>query len=180
MAFASAFVLIAPFLFWLRFHLRQPIAIIPLQGQDHDLTVMKSRFKYARDLTVFAGDFDFVSRDAKMRAILRKVHEKHNLTLVSSKSENAVRTGFGDTAEAISLFEGLKAKGSIFFDNPVAIKCSIVRAWRESEVIYRYDGGGSDNLATLNICILFGRREARPVIELLEKLVTRALHVSTR
>ena len=169
--FASLFVFLVLFGSRLRYRIRQPITIINLQAPDHDLSVMKRRFKNARHLVVFAGDFDFVGRDRELCRTFQYLHAQNSLVLVSDKSEAEVRRGFGNQPDAIYLFEGLKQNQQILFSNNQSIRCSIVRGWLGSEIIYRYEGGGADSLSSLHLCIMRGRREAKPLMELVEKLV---------
>jgi hypothetical protein len=170
-AFTSLLVFVSIVMNWLRYQIRQPIKITNLQAPDHDLLIMKNRFKLARDLIVYAGDFDFVGRDAELRRTFQYLHAHGGLTLVSDKAETEVRKGFGNRPDAISLLEGLKQNQKIHFSSNLSIRCSIVRGWLGSEIIYRYDGGGADSLNNLHLCIMRGRREAGPLMELLEKLV---------
>ncbi len=173
--FASLFVFLVLFINWLRYQIRQPIEITNLQGPDHDLSVMKRRFKHARHLVVFAGDFDFVGRDQELRRRFQYLHAQNGLILVSDRTEADVRRGFGSQPDAIYLFEGLKHNQRILFSNDQSIRCSIVRGSLGSEIIYRYEGGGADSLSNLHLCIMKGRREAKPLMELLEKLVKPSL-----
>jgi hypothetical protein len=168
---ASLFVFLVLFFCWLRYQIRLPIKITNLQAPDHDLSVMKSRFKHARHLVVFAGDFDFVGRDQELRRTFQYLHAQNNLILVSDKSEADVRRGFGNQPDSIYLFKSLKLNQKLLFSNEQSIRCSIVRGWFGSEIIYRYEGGGADSLSNLHLCIMKGRREAKPLMELLEKLV---------
>ena len=168
---ASIFVFLVIIIGWLRLQIRLPISITNLQAPGHDLSVMRRRFKYARHLIIFAGDFDFIGRDEKLRHIFRQLHARNNLILISNKTETEVRLGFGNHPDAVYLFEDLKRHHHIFFSHKEEIRCSIVRGWLGSEIIYRYDGGSADSLNNQHICIMKGRREARPVMELVEKLL---------
>lgn len=168
--FASLFVFGVLFITWLRYRVRQPIKITNLQAEGHDLSIMKTRFERARELLIFAGDFDFIKNDEKLRQTFRRLHAQNGLTLVSDKSEQRVREGFGNSPDAIFLFEGLKQNRQIHFSREPSIRCSIVRGWLGSEVIYRYEGGNADSFNNLHLCIMEGRKEARPLMDLLEKL----------
>jgi hypothetical protein len=171
----TIFVFLVPFMGWLRYQIRLPITIKNLQGPDHDLSVMKRRFKGARHLIVFAGDFDFVGRDQELLSIFWKLHAQNGLILISDKSEDEVRRGFGTHVDAALLLRGLRERGKIFFSHTESIRCSIVRGWLGSEIIYRYEGGNADSLSNQHLCIMKGRREAKPLMELVEKLLKPAL-----
>jgi hypothetical protein len=172
---ASTFVVFVLFLGWIRYKLRNSIQIIPLLAANHDLMVMKSRFRSAEELTIFAGDFDFVSSDKEFRDTFKYLNDRGTLILISDKKEELVRKGFGSEPDAVNLFAALKRDGKIYFERGVPIRCSIVRRWSRSEILYRYKGGSADSLTDLHICVLRGRREAGPVIELVQKLVAKVV-----
>lgn len=170
-AFTSLFVFLVIGLYWLRYMIRTPISLIPLQAENHDLSVMKRRFRAAQQLTIFGGDFSFVGFDKELRDIFFRLNSARALMLISEKGESLVKAGFGTEPDAIALFEDLKRDGRIYFDRGVPIRCSILRLWHRAEIVYRYRGGGADSFNDLNLCILKGRKEAGPVLELVQKLV---------
>lgn len=170
----SVFIFATVFIDWLRYKIRNPIQIIPLQAEGHDLVEMRKRFHKAKHLTIFAGDFSFIGSDLQLRNIFTRLDSYNSLMLISDKPEDKVRTGFGDEPDAIALFESLKRKSRIHFEKGVPIRCSVLRRWYRSEILYRYKGGSPDSLNDLHLCVLKGRKEAGPILDLVQKLAEKA------
>jgi hypothetical protein len=169
---ALAAVVLLPFLYKLRHSFLAPVKTIRLVGEDQDLAEMKKRFRVAKELVVHAGDFDFVGRDPEFRFIFSGLSDAGALDLVSDKSEETVRTGFGTSPEAVSLLDSLVRRNRIRFDDPKRLRCSIVRRWDYREVLYRYEhGGGEEEQHRLRICVLRGRGDVSPVVDLLRHAI---------
>lgn len=168
LAFAAVFLL--PTLHKVRHRFLAPVKTIRLVGDGQDLEEMKKRFRGAKQLVVHAGDFDFVGRDPEFRLIFAGLNEAGALELVSDKPMETVRDGFGRTPEAVVLLESLIQRERIRFRDSRRLRCSIVHRWDYPEVLYRYEhGGGEEERHRLRICVLRGRGDVGPVVDLLKR-----------
>lgn len=137
----------------------------------HDLEIMRKSFKNAKGLTIFSGDFSFVKDNEDFFPIFRRLSNRKSLNIISDASKESVIAGFGGTKEARGLIEELEAEGRILFNSPTPIKCSIVRKWDGSEVLYRFDGNGAGAASShLYMCEVRDRGDIGPVVKLIEHL----------
>jgi hypothetical protein len=167
----AALIFAVPIMYHIKSKLTKQIKTETLIIEGQDLEIMKEQFRNARKVSIFSGDFDFIKNDPKMLAILEKLDEGNGLELVSSKSESEVRRGFGERDGSARLFNALLSKGKIKFDGEVPLKCSIVHSWNYTRVLYRFEHGGTDEDShRLRLCILEGRGEASPLVDLIERL----------
>jgi hypothetical protein len=138
---------------------------------NHDLELMRERYKGAKGLTIFSGDFSFVRDHEEFFQIFKRLINRNALRIISDASKAHVIAGFGGTPEAESLIEKLELENRILFESPTPIKCSIVRKWDGSEVLYRFDGNGAGPESShLYMCEVKRRGDIAPVVDLIEHL----------
>jgi ketosteroid isomerase-like protein len=147
-----------------------------LVREGQDLEIMRNRFLGAKALTIFAGDFSFAHEHADFFSIFRKLAAQGKLCLISEDTRASVVTGLGGSAAAESLVKSLETQDNIVFSSPIPIKCSIIRRWDGSEVLYRFDHGGSDGAPfPTQMCEVKRRGDITPVVDLIEVLAKRHL-----
>jgi ketosteroid isomerase-like protein len=167
----AIFVLAVPTLFQLRSRWLNPVQTIGLHGEGQDLKAMKKHFRSAREIKIYAGDFDFVGGDSEFLQIFSNLDKQGRLDLVSDKSEERVAAGFGHSTEAAALLSSLKAKKRIRFNDADQLRCSIIRRWDHAEILYRYDhAGGEFEQYPHRMCVLRGRGDVSPVVGLVQRL----------
>ncbi|MEZ2345287.1 hypothetical protein [Microcoleus sp.] len=142
-----------------------------LNRSGHDLELMRESFKSAQGLTIFSGDFSFVKDNAEFLAIFKRIASREGLNIISDSSREKVVLGLGGTADAAALVQQLEEQNKIRFGSPTPIKCSIVRKWDGSEVLYRFDAHGAGAVSShLYMCQVKRRGDIGPVVDLIEHL----------
>ena len=150
-----------------------------LVREQQDLDIMRSRFKGAREITIFSGNFSFAKDYGDFFSIFLKLATRGKLYLISEDKKEDVLAGLGGTLKAKHLINLLEKQGNIVYSNPVPIKCSIVRRWDGVEVLYRFEYGGSEGSPFPHqMCELKRRGDISPICDLIEDLARRRSNVS--
>ena len=90
------------------------------------------------------------------------------MILVSHKSREDVLEAVKLHRDATSLIEVLIQAKRIRFKSGLGVHCSVVHKWDHREVLYRYLSPERNRISDYNMCILVGRREARPILDVVE------------
>lgn len=142
---------------------RSLVQMIPVyEDGKEDLDVMLKFYRKAEHVTVYSGDFSWISLNKDLKnEIIRLVSEK-KISLVSYKSEAIVKQAIQDD----NLYEKLRIMFS--FDSHVDKKCSLVQSGSRKMFLYKVDReleGGNKS-----VCILFGKGEGEYLVESISSL----------
>ena len=103
-----------------------------------DLKVMLKYYRGAENVTVFSGDFDWVSKNPEVRKEISRLSREGKISLISYKSDQEVQTAFGDD----DFFQELRS--CFQFNSGREAKCSYVKHTGTSVFLYKFkkrDGG---------------------------------------
>jgi dephospho-CoA kinase len=164
----AIYLLLLPLFYYLRSSRLRLFEIVGLNVPAHDLELMKRSFADAREVTIFSGDFSFLTEDEQLLEELRFLGQKERLVLVSHKSREEVFEAVKLHHHARSLIEALIQANRIRFKSGLGVHCSVVHKWDHREVLYRYLSPERSRVSDYNMCILVGRREARPILDAIE------------
>jgi hypothetical protein len=168
-------IVVLPLLLHVRYSYFNPIKRSRLYKDGDDLEIMFQHYSKSKGLTVFSGSFGFVGNDERVFRELERLNDRGSLRLVSSKSEDDVRRGFGTDARRLALFDSLRNRGAIVFDTAVSVRCSLLERWDGSEVLYKHSSS-SDGPSFDEMCVVRGKREMTPPVTLIRKLANAVTH----
>jgi hypothetical protein len=129
-----------------------------------DLNYMHEYFENASSVTVFSGDFSWLSVHPKLQKEVKRLALEEKIRLISSKPKRLVQQAIGDDV----IFNSLEA--SFKFDSGVDLKCSIVHNNSNSAFLYKVDR--SYEKGTKSVCIINGHGDANYLLGTLQKLCT--------
>ena len=166
--FSAIYFVLLPLIYYLRSSRLRLFEIVGLNVPAHDLELMKRSYAGAKEVTIFSGDFSFLAEDNHLLEELQFLARKERLILVSHRSRETVIESVKLHHEARSLIEGLIQANRIRFESGLGVHCSVVHKWDHREVLYRYLSPERNRVSDYNMCILVGRREARPILDAIE------------
>lgn len=127
-----------------------------------DLKVMLKYYKVANEVTVYSGDFSWVTKDEKLKIEVVRLASEQKISMISYKDESNVKAALNDSI----LFESLK--DCFIFNSSVNKKCSLVRINNKAVFLYKVNNkviGGKNN-----VCILYGRGDGEYLVESISSL----------
>ena len=119
----------------------------------------------------------YAREDEALLAIFARLNADNKITLVSSRTEDAVTRQMQTVESAKSLLTNLKTARNILFDSGLPIKCSLIEDHRRHKLLYKYlttDG-------EFKMCTMRSTDESHYLLEALDDLVSNfVLQLRTR
>lgn len=104
----------------------------PAENPVVERELMEHYYKNAQSVTVYAGDFSWISESELLASVVRSLASRGMIDLISSDSLSEVKSGLGD-----ALFNTVKER--IVYQNPEFLRCSLITyAGNSSTFLYRY------------------------------------------
>ena len=144
---------------------------VKIPGED-DLVEMLKRYRGADQLTIFCGAFDWLGKNAKMRAEIEQLANENKLKLISFRSEEQVQGKFTEKGYQ-DLFETLKKtlKTNFRFDSGlIDIKCSVIRFFGGAKTRFLFRQSSEQN--PFNAGFLGSSEYSRELLLILEKFTS--------
>ncbi|MDC9497277.1 MULTISPECIES: hypothetical protein [unclassified Pseudoalteromonas] len=140
---------------------------IKKDGVD-DLKIMLPFYQKAKKVTVFAGDFSWITTNTEMLEAISALINKQAINFVSYKTEDIVSAAINDD----SLFK--KVKPFMTFSNPQHLKCSLVEHGSEQAFLYKVANAFGEVDSNPYVCILFPKDNAKQLCHTLNNLCVQA------
>ena len=133
-----------------------------------DLKIMLPFYKKAKKVTVFAGDFSWITKNTEMLTAILTLINKEAISFVSYKTEDIVSAAINDD----SLFQ--KVKPFMTFSNPQHLKCSLVEHSSEQAFLYKVANAFGEVDSNPYVCILYPKGNAKQLCHTLNNLCIQA------
>lgn len=136
-----------------------------------DLKIMLKYYKLAGHVDVFAGDFDWITKNEELKNIIIELAKQEKIDLYSYKKEETVKKNINDD----ELYNHL-LKPRFHFDEKKEIKCSLVEMKGNRVFLYKSEQRiiGGEN----NICIIQGIDEGQYLLQMITILL--GLHLDKK
>jgi hypothetical protein len=127
-----------------------------------DLNYMHEYFQNASSVTVFSGDFSWLSVHQELQEEVKRLALEEKIRLISSKSMKLVKQAIGND----EIFNSLRS--SFKFESGMDLKCSLVHNNSNSAFLYKVDR--SYEKGSKSVCIINGHGDANYLLGTLQKL----------
>ena len=128
-----------------------------------DLRIMLKYYKMADNVSVYAGDFDWLAKDENLKKEIQRLANQNKIRLYSYKNAEAVSKNIDD----IELFNLLKDEFK--FDCGIEIKCSLIETKGVNVFLYKSElkSIGGEN----SVCIVQGINEGIYLLRIIKELL---------
>ncbi|MCD4779051.1 MAG: hypothetical protein K8S27_00670 [Candidatus Omnitrophica bacterium] len=128
-----------------------------------DLIIMLKYYKMADNVSVYAGDFDWLAKNENLKKEIERLAKENKIRLYSYKNAEAVSKNIND----IELFNLLKDEFK--FDRGKEIKCSLIETKGVNVFLYKSElkSIGGDN----SVCIVQGINEGIYLLRIMRELL---------
>lgn len=127
-----------------------------------DLDIMLEYYKQAQKVTVFAGDFSWLTRNNDLKNEIVRLANDNKISLISYKSRQTVKNHIDD----VTIFDLLEPR--FRFDSNKIIRCSLVEKGGSKVFLYKSDQRIIEG--EINVCIVYGKDEGQYLLEIIEQL----------
>lgn len=133
-----------------------------VDGVD-DLKIMLDYYKLAEKVVVYAGDFDWLTKNKDLKNEISRLAKEEKIDLFSHRDENTIKNSIDDD----EIFNLLIPR--FHFDYDKRIKCSIVETKGNQVFLYKSEQKivGREN----NVCIIQGINEGQYLLQIIINLL---------
>jgi len=130
-----------------------------------DLKIMLKYYRLAGYVAVFAGNFDWLTKNPELKDQIIRLANEEKIHLFSYKNRETVKDGINNEG----IFKLLESKRLIHFDNTKRIKCSMIEMQGNRVFLYKSEQKifGGENY----VCIVQGINEGRYLLQMITNLL---------